>query len=42
MKKWFNVMIRCEGNMVDVFINGMVVKRHKLSEYLDKIIIGYF
>lgn len=31
MKKWFNVMIRCEGNMVDVFINGMVVKRHKLS-----------
>lgn len=31
LKKWFNVMIRCEGNMVDVFINGMVVKRHKLS-----------
>jgi hypothetical protein len=31
LKKWFNVMIRCEGNMVDVFINGMIVKRHKLS-----------
>ena len=31
LKKWFNIMIRCEGNMVDVFINGMVVKRHKLT-----------
>ena len=31
LKKWFNVMIRCEGNMVDIFINGMVVKRHKLT-----------
>jgi len=31
LKKWFNVMIRCEGNMVDIFINGMIVKRHKLS-----------
>ena len=31
LKKWFNVMIRCEGNMVDVLINGMIVKRHKLT-----------
>lgn len=31
LKKWVNVMIRCEGNMVDIFINGMIVKRHKLS-----------
>ena len=31
LKKWFNVMIRCEGNMVDILINGMIVKRHKLS-----------
>ena len=31
LKKWFNVMIRCEGNMVDILINGMIVKRHKLT-----------
>ena len=31
LKKWFNVMIRCEGNMLDVLINGMIVKRHKLT-----------
>mgnify|MGYP001322584340 CR=1 FL=1 len=30
-KKWVNVMIRCEGNMLDIFINGMIVKRQKLK-----------
>ena len=30
LKKWLNVMIRCEGNMLDVFINGIIVQRKKL------------
>ena len=30
LKKWVNVMIRCEGNMLDIFINGMIVQRKKL------------
>ena len=29
LKKWVNVMIRCEGNMLDIFINGMIVQRKK-------------
>lgn len=30
-KKWVNLMIRCEGNNLDVFINGMIIKRKKLK-----------
>ena len=31
LNKWVNVMIRCEGNMLDIFINGMIVKRKKIN-----------
>ena len=31
MKKWVNVMIRCEGNTVDIYINGSIAKRHVLN-----------
>jgi len=29
--KWISVIIRVEGNNLDVYINGTIVKRHKLS-----------
>lgn len=32
LNKWFNVMIRCEGNFVDIYVNGLVVLRHKLAD----------
>lgn len=32
LNKWFNVMIRCEGQNLDVYINGLVVVRRKLSD----------
>ena len=31
MNKWINVMIRCEGKTVDVYINGAIAKRHVLT-----------
>jgi len=31
MKKWFNVIIRNEGRILDVYINGTIAVRHKLS-----------
>lgn len=31
LNKWFNIMIRCEGNYLDIYMNGLVVVRRKLS-----------
>lgn len=31
LNKWINVIIRCKGNNLDVYINGTIVKRHVLS-----------
>ena len=31
LNKWVNIIIRCEQNMLDVYVNGAIVKRHKLS-----------
>lgn len=31
LNKWLNVIIRCEGRNLDVYINGKIVKRHVLS-----------
>lgn len=31
LNKWLNVIIRCEGRNLDVYINGTIVKRHVLS-----------
>jgi len=31
LNKWINVIIRCEQNIVDCYINGTVTKRHELS-----------
>lgn len=30
LNKWVNVIIRCENNVVDVYINGMIASSHKL------------
>jgi len=30
LNKWVNVMIRCENNTLDVYINGTIVKSHHL------------
>jgi len=30
MNKWVNVIIRCQNNIIDVYINGTVVKSHHL------------
>ena len=30
VKKWVNVMIRCQNEMIDVYINGTIVKSHRL------------
>jgi hypothetical protein len=30
VKKWVNVMIRCQNNVIDVYINGTIVRSHKL------------
>ena len=30
LNKWVNVTIRCENEVMDVYINGMIVKSHKL------------
>tara|TARA_B100000524_G_C23649595_1_gene369683 strand:+ start:1159 stop:2049 length:891 start_codon:yes stop_codon:yes gene_type:complete len=31
LNKWINVIIRCEQNIIDCYINGTVTKRHELS-----------
>ena len=31
LNKWINVMIRCDNRILDVYINGMVAKSHKLT-----------
>jgi len=31
LNKWLNVMIRVEGNILDVYVNGTIAVRHKLS-----------
>ena len=31
LNKWLNVMIRVEGNIMDVYVNGIIAVRHKLS-----------
>lgn len=31
IKKWVNVIIRCNGNIIDVFINGTLSRRHILK-----------
>ena len=31
MKKWVNVMIRCDNKNLDVYINGTIAKRHILN-----------
>lgn len=31
IKKWVNVVIRCNGNILDVFINGSLTRRHILK-----------
>jgi hypothetical protein len=30
MNKWVNVIIRCENNTLDVYINGSIIKSHHL------------
>lgn len=30
VKKWVNVIIRCQNNVIDVYVNGTIVKSHKL------------
>ena len=30
VKKWVNVMLRCQNNVIDVYINGTIVRSHKL------------
>lgn len=31
LNKWFNVVIRCKGKIVDVYMNGTIVNRHRLN-----------
>lgn len=30
LNKWFNVILRCEDTLLDVYINGTITKRHQL------------
>ena len=32
LNKWINVMIRTQGKIVDVFINGAISQRHVLTQ----------
>tara|TARA_X000001036_G_C20668510_1_gene801598 strand:- start:441 stop:1340 length:900 start_codon:yes stop_codon:yes gene_type:complete len=32
LNKWVNVIIRCQQNVLDVYINGSVVKRYELTD----------
>ena len=31
IQKWFNVIIRCDQHKLDIFINGMLTRRHILK-----------
>ena len=31
LKKWFNITIRVQNNTLDIYVNGSIVNRHKLS-----------
>ena len=31
LNKWLNVIVRCEGNILDIYVNGVIALRHKLS-----------
>ena len=31
LNKWVNVIIRCDNMMLDVYVNGTIIKRHKFS-----------
>ena len=31
LNKWINLMVRVEGNVVDVYVNGTIVVRHELN-----------
>lgn len=30
VKKWVNILIRCENNVIDIYVNGTITKSHKL------------
>jgi hypothetical protein len=30
VKKWVNVIIRCQNNVIDVYVNGTIIQSHKL------------
>ena len=36
LNKWVNVIIRVEGNDLDVYINGTIAKRHHLSDVVKQ------
>jgi len=31
IKKWVNIIIRCNGNILDIFVNGTLTRRHILT-----------
>lgn len=31
LNKWINVVIRCTGNIIDIYMNGTIIKSHALS-----------
>jgi len=31
IKKWVNIIIRCDGNILDIFVNGTLTRRHILT-----------
>jgi hypothetical protein len=31
INKWMNVIIRCQNTLLDIYLNGNLIKRHKLS-----------
>ena len=31
INKWVNVIIRCQNNTLDIYINGSIIKSHKLN-----------
>jgi hypothetical protein len=36
VKKWVNVIIRCNGSVVDIFVNGTLTRRQKLSSVIKQ------
>jgi hypothetical protein len=36
IKKWFNVVIRCDANIVDIFINGTLTRRYVLQSVVKQ------